>query len=636
MSGPGEASAVVAAHPLVTFTPSAMAPEVLEAIFVKREPLAKKIVAGIKAGTSSSAKQHWLLVGPRGIGKTHLLSIVYHRVVNQKSLRRKLVIAWLREEAWEVASYLNLLEAILQAVAADQGGAAAERITDTLDALLDVSAHEAEQAAERLLLEVLADRTLLLMAENLDEVFQGLGVDGQRSLRALIENTDRVLVVASTPSLFAGVSSHAQPFYGLFTVQHLHELTLDEARELLERVAELRGDSKLAKFLATPTAEARLRVISELAGGHPRIWVLFANCVSIELLDELVPLFVKMLDDLTPYYQERMRGLSPQQRRIVTYLADVGGAQPVKDIARACRLDQRSTAKLLGDLEAKGFARRAAELAIPTTGDRRLAAYELREPLMRLCLDVKESRGKPLRLIVGFLRHWYDRELFPLIAGASDGVVKEYLTEAVREFVSSRLGVANATDEQVVNWSILQQREFEVAVGTAAYASVLKAGIDRERLFNFESDLLSVWPDVVTITRDMTRQNALDLHTLAVTEARRCGMSLRLAKFAAASSIVFANSTVVGDALREAGVDDRTQTAVLSGLRAAGELIVDAWSHAADGEEYDIAIRIMAAAVQWGRDHDRAHLLALPVEEREVLMTLLEPDDTVSSGAVNR
>jgi tetratricopeptide (TPR) repeat protein len=33
--------------------------------------------------------------------------------------------------------------------------------------------------------------------------------------------------------------------------------------------------------------------------------------------------------------------------------------------------------------------------------------YELREPLMRLCLDVKSHRGEPVRLLVEFLRLWF-------------------------------------------------------------------------------------------------------------------------------------------------------------------------------------------------------------------------------------
>ena len=40
----------------------------------------------------------------------------------------------------------------------------------------------------------------------------------------------------------------------------------------------------------------------------------------------------------------------------------------------------------------------------------RESRYELSEPLMRLCVEVKENRRQPMRLIVDFLRIWYSRD----------------------------------------------------------------------------------------------------------------------------------------------------------------------------------------------------------------------------------
>ena len=40
----------------------------------------------------------------------------------------------------------------------------------------------------------------------------------------------------------------------------------------------------------------------------------------------------------------------------------------------------------------------------------REAFYELQEPMMRFCLEVKKQRGQPIKLFVDFLRCWYTRE----------------------------------------------------------------------------------------------------------------------------------------------------------------------------------------------------------------------------------
>ena len=147
----------------------------------------------MKQSASSGGKNHWLLVGPRGIGKTHLVSLVYHRLRRRGPTRKNLVIAWLREDSWEVASYLDFLEAVIRAVHADP----LNPVEADGGELLPTKGAAAERHAEDELMRLVGGRTVLLIVENLDEVFAGLGAPGQRSLRALIENTDQFVMLAT-------------------------------------------------------------------------------------------------------------------------------------------------------------------------------------------------------------------------------------------------------------------------------------------------------------------------------------------------------------------------------------------------------------------------------------------------------
>ena len=81
------------------YTPSLMPQEALEAIFVKREHLAERLVDKAVESVTTASKHHVLLVGPRGIGKTHLMSLLFHRLQDRGELKSKVLIAWLREEA---------------------------------------------------------------------------------------------------------------------------------------------------------------------------------------------------------------------------------------------------------------------------------------------------------------------------------------------------------------------------------------------------------------------------------------------------------------------------------------------------------------------------------------------------------
>ena len=190
-------------------TPSQMEPESLEAIFVQREPLAERLVDKIVASAKTASKHHALLVGPRGIGKTHLVSLVHNRVLALEEVRGRLAIAWLREDAYSVASYVHLLLAMFKELRESENGFDEDM---ALDQLYGVEEGLREARAEDMLLSALGERTLLLITENLEDTFEAIGSQGQEKLRALIQNQPRFTILATTQSLFGGVQVRTSPF----------------------------------------------------------------------------------------------------------------------------------------------------------------------------------------------------------------------------------------------------------------------------------------------------------------------------------------------------------------------------------------------------------------------------------------
>ena len=123
-----------------------------------------------------------------------------------------------------------------------------------------------------------------------------------------------------------------------------------------------------------------------------------------ESLDDLIGPFMHLVDDLTPYCQDRMRPLPPTQRKIVEFLCLRGKPTTVKDIATPCLMSQQTAAKQIGELETAGFVRKMRA--------GRHTFCELSEPLMRICIEVKDNKTRHVRLLVDFLRHWFStREL---------------------------------------------------------------------------------------------------------------------------------------------------------------------------------------------------------------------------------
>lgn len=384
---------------LFRFTPSVMEPEALEAIFVQREEVVRRIVDLTRESALTSSKHHTLLIGPRGIGKTHLVSVAYHRVKAIEDLQEKLLIAWMREEEWGITSLLDLIMRIFRALAAEYKNAG---LDERVEALYGLPTAHIETAAGKLLKEYVGDRTLLVLIENLDDIFQGLGDEGQKRLRAYIQENPFFTIVATAQSLFNGVSLQTSPFYGFFHIQHLEGLSFEESTQLLASIARYRNDPALESFIRTPTGRARIRAVNHLAGGNHRVCVIFSQFLTRESLDELVEPFMRMLDDLTPYYQGRMRWLSPQQRKIVEFLLNRRSPATVKEIAQRCFMTHQTASGQLKVLREMEY--------VQTDSLGRESYYELREPLMRLCVEVKKNRGEPIGLFIDFLRLWYSKD----------------------------------------------------------------------------------------------------------------------------------------------------------------------------------------------------------------------------------
>ena len=381
------------------YTPSLMNPEDLEAVFVQRQPLLTDLLENIENSILTEAKHHTLLIGPRGIGKTHLISMIYHRVSANEVFKDKLKIAWLREEEWGVATFLDLLVRILNSLIEEYKD---PNLEEQVKGLYSVSTEQAEQLAGHILRQYCQDQTLLLLMENLDEIFKGLEESGQQAFRAYLQNYGFITIVATSQSLFSGVKSRDLPFYGFFSITHLKPLSLEEAITLLANIAKWRGDQDLADLLITPLGKSRIRAIHHLAGGNHRIYIIFSQFLTTASLDSLVEPFMKTLDDLTPFYQSRMQFISPQQRKIIEYLCEQRGAIPVKEIAQYCFISSQTASSQLKQLREMGYVYADAQ--------GRESFYELQEPLMRICLEAKKRRGTPNQLFISFLRVWFSRE----------------------------------------------------------------------------------------------------------------------------------------------------------------------------------------------------------------------------------
>jgi DNA-binding MarR family transcriptional regulator len=476
------------------FTPSAVSGEHLESITVGRDAELTAIENAFRSAATSLNRPNVLLVGPRGSGKSHLISLMMHRASSSDLLSSKLAIVWLPEDVYTITTYTDLLRTMIRSL----GG---EAFPNSSDAGL-----------EDTLRIVAGDQVIVLVAENFDRTLNLIGLSGQRALRAFQHNSGAFMMLASMPAIDEKLLDYDAPFYGAFQIIHLEDLTVDQGRTLLIKTAQRNGDTELVTFLESPTGLARLRAIEYLSGGSPRLWLIISGLMTVELLDELVPLFVKMLDELTPYYKARMDELAPAKAKVLAVLCRLGrepdgsGPMSVKDIAAECAMSQQTVSKQLHELENARFVRK-----VKNDKDKRATYYEPREPLLKHCLELKSNKGEPLTLIVSFLAAWYSLPELFLGIGKSES---PYGGGAILERLKSV-----ETSQLVSEIARLPAEEFcrmfpVVLIRSAGQPTELADGVSSSKLFDtFEPNkrLFVAVSLLVAYQRDDLRQAVKEL-----------------------------------------------------------------------------------------------------------------------------
>lgn len=374
----------MSAHP--TFTPSASDAAELDAMTVGRDALLDTLVHRISSAARDGSRPHTLLVAPRGAGKTHTLHVAVRRSLADPEVSKAVLPVLIPEDSLAIGSYHDLLVEISRVVDGHLGDTARalRRDGDGVGIEQAVAAHA-------------GGRMILLAVENLDRVFDALGPAGQGALRAWVETSTAVMLFATTPTLFSGVSSRDMPWYGSFMVETLPELDVAAGTAILRRAAMARGDLALTSTIDSAVGRERLQVIHRLAGGSPRIWHTLADVVDATALEALTPAVGALLDRLTPTYQNRLWQLPTGEQRLVVELARSWQPRTVSDLAAAVGVSNQSAATALGRLTAARWVTSAKS----HDGDKRASWYDLTEPLMRLHLRYREDHtDSTLREIV--------------------------------------------------------------------------------------------------------------------------------------------------------------------------------------------------------------------------------------------
>ena len=396
------------------YTPSREKPEILERKSVGRENLLKDLLTSIKEQTQKKTHQHWLLIGPRGIGKTHIIALLNHRVKTNPKLHAKWITIWIPEEAAGILTLRDFFEKVFRIFIEEFKNEESIEELKSFEEILE-STHQ-EINDRRVLNSMTAflmdwkkrnQCKILVFVENANRVIGNRiakSLPDEKWLRDLLMNKDLFLLVATSQSLFKQIEIMDHPLFELFRIEMIEDFSFDESLELLIKYAEEDKRDDLVKQFKLRSN--RIEALHTLTGGNPRLLVMLYILIqtSISAIEDLENGFFHLLEDLTPYFQSRMAQLNAQQEKVLVAFAEGPELLTPAEVGRKIRMPTNHVTANLKRLQSGGFIKRIEK---PIKG-RKGTLYRLSETIYRYWYQMNSERNREMaEIFIRFIVIYY-------------------------------------------------------------------------------------------------------------------------------------------------------------------------------------------------------------------------------------
>ena len=385
------------------YNPTIEKPDDLKKTLIARGPILNDLLKKIRSSSDDRGLKHYLIVGPRGIGKTHLLLVLHYTVkgcYKEKSLAKSWISIKTYEEEYRITSLSDLLLRVLEEL--EEEGS-----SDEVDSILERLRGRSNEEIVELALSFLREfrkktgKRILLLIEDLGTIFEQINDEAAIGrIRDILMREDIFMLIGTALSLFKEVVGHEKPFYNFFEVIWLPELKSKEVEELIKKRAKVLGEKKIIEKFEE--YRPRIKAIIHLTGGYPRLILMLFHIFTKSELIEVQDALEELLDELTPYFQDRMNRLPAQQRKILDTLALMEGPATPTEIAKEARLDVRIVNPQIRRITELGYIRVSKQERRKTT------RYEVSERLFRIWREMRTIKGrKRIGSLVKFLKIWY-------------------------------------------------------------------------------------------------------------------------------------------------------------------------------------------------------------------------------------
>ena len=366
------------------------------------------ILSELALKKGESPKQHWMLVGARGMGKSHLLTLLYHKVRADKKLCKIWIPVLFPEEIRMAGDLAKFLERAISEVQRDlekEKSPVASVLQEKIVRIRSVRPDERADYLFSLMTWVRREigRHILLITENLQQLLgKKISLIDQKKLRAFLQSEDALLLIGSATTVFTALHDHSHPFYHFFHIRRLQELSFEDIKTLVGNL--LSGHDKQERARIMTENEARLRVIHSFTGGNPRMAVFLSDILKTDINEEMIQIMDRILDELTPYFEAIINETPEYLHDIINVLAVFEPAQSPKEIAEHLEMEQGTVRNYLKQAKESGYVRVAFSKG-------KSNYYCLNEYLYRAWFQMRDSSHREeMRWLMELMMFLYSRE----------------------------------------------------------------------------------------------------------------------------------------------------------------------------------------------------------------------------------
>ena len=467
--------------------------------FVVRQPELEILLDLLRGNLDSPSCQHALILGPRGRGKSTLLTRIAAELRTNSEFAPRLLPVWFADgsaEVFDAASFwLDALFHLARELEPGEPEVALELRESRADLARRWRGGVLEERARAAVLEAAErmDRRLVLMVENLQGLFGSGNEDFGWKLRATLQSEPRIVLLGTATTRFAALNDARAPFFELFHMLDLEPLNAEGCGRLWEAVA---GESLNGRDI---------RPIEILTGGNPRLLVIVGQFAERLSARSLMERLAALIDDHSEYFRSQLEALPTLERRVFLAMADLWQPSEAGEIAARARLDIRTVSVMLGRLRKRGavIVRRAGKKQVHAVAERLFCIYyKLRR---------EQNEAGVIHNLIRYMALFYGREeraerfSGTLAEAKTAPEIREGLARALAE-QPDLTAVFGAGDHPLL--SDIRRRAEEIGDRTAERQVLRIASALSRRDFEEAVDLV----DQVTEMRGPLRSASLDSH----------------------------------------------------------------------------------------------------------------------------